>query len=49
MKAYACNFVLDAFCNGKPVQFLQEGCRVAMMRCHENKSQGRVLNFLEGG
>ena len=26
MKARACNFVLDAFCNGKSVQFLQEEC-----------------------
>ena len=36
MKAHACNFVPDTFCNGNPVQFSQEGQRKVMTGCHEN-------------
>ena len=29
------------------MQLFQERCRVVMMRCHENESCSKVLNFLE--
>ena len=47
MAAHACNFVLNAFKNGKPVQRLLEMCGVVMTRCHKDESCSKVLNFLE--
>ena len=37
----------DFILNGKPVQFFQERCCVAVTGCQENKSCSKVLNFLE--
>ena len=39
MEAQACNFVFNALLNGKPVQLLQERCRVVMTRCQEDVLQ----------
>ena len=41
------DFILNMFWNWKPVQFFQERCWVVVMGCQENKSCGKVLNFLE--
>ena len=42
MKAHACNFVFDPFCNGKSAQLLQAGCRVVMTAGFWTFWRGRI-------